>query len=572
MSSPGKKTGRLKTCSKCGGEGHNVRTCLRSNDDCCAVCRRGGNLLCCDGCCLSFHLLCVGYQEAFRTTVDSINPWYCWNCSKEKGKSFVFDDSPLDTESIPATVYIATDSSMEYYRLYSVKSRRDTDFEAAVQMRDDSCTDQKSENFAINDSRIWKGDPSKLMQVTDASDSSPAKYVPTFHLCRAAIPELEVQAADTLAQMNARLPKGTGLKSSDANPMTVIRRYVSSLARSVHAKPNEDGTLSVELRSIFPIPSAIPESIRSIISEVCEKLAYNKLLHRMERFSDTQLFRYNTFGPTHLIAREIEVLQSDKMLESDAVAYKKHLVAQEQWEVLARLFSPGQEKSSALGADDGYLRFSASRKDARKSLEYLQGMQAFLGEEDRARGDSNLDNNHSVRERDEADEGMKAKKAKKAIKRIPVTDLTPNKDQLQWSGQWTPVLVDRFMLAIKILGLRNASPAKILGLMNVDGMTRTHVASFLQRYRIRLKRLGGYKPGDEVPVEKLQELQELHQMVASPSLKSGETPTRFAHALEKVGCSKCRYTGCQACRGRTMTSLKTSQEQQDEDVVPGTED
>ncbi|CAI9302399.1 unnamed protein product [Lactuca saligna] len=54
---------------------------------------------------------------------------------------------------------------------------------------------------------------------------------------------------------------------------------------------------------------------------------------------------------------------------------------------------------------------------------------------------------------------------------------------------WTPDLHKKFLEAIEKIGVEEAVPKKILGLMKVDGLTRDHIASHLQKYRIYLKKI-----------------------------------------------------------------------------------
>ncbi|CAK9318304.1 unnamed protein product [Citrullus colocynthis] len=54
---------------------------------------------------------------------------------------------------------------------------------------------------------------------------------------------------------------------------------------------------------------------------------------------------------------------------------------------------------------------------------------------------------------------------------------------------WTNSLHNRFLQAIRLIGLHKAVPKKILEFMNVPGLTRENVASHLQKYRIFLKRV-----------------------------------------------------------------------------------
>ncbi|XP_061349151.1 two-component response regulator ARR2-like [Gastrolobium bilobum] len=59
---------------------------------------------------------------------------------------------------------------------------------------------------------------------------------------------------------------------------------------------------------------------------------------------------------------------------------------------------------------------------------------------------------------------------------------------------WSPELHRQFAAAVIELGVNNAAPKKILELMNVHGLTRDHVASHLQKYRLRLQRGSGVSP------------------------------------------------------------------------------
>ncbi|XP_042970770.1 two-component response regulator ORR21-like isoform X2 [Carya illinoinensis] len=54
---------------------------------------------------------------------------------------------------------------------------------------------------------------------------------------------------------------------------------------------------------------------------------------------------------------------------------------------------------------------------------------------------------------------------------------------------WTTSLHNRFLQAIRHIGLEKAVPKSILQFMNVPGITRENVASHLQKYRIFLKRV-----------------------------------------------------------------------------------
>lgn len=55
--------------------------------------------------------------------------------------------------------------------------------------------------------------------------------------------------------------------------------------------------------------------------------------------------------------------------------------------------------------------------------------------------------------------------------------------------KWSAPLHEKFVMAVNELGVDKAAPKKILELMGVPSLTREHVASHLQKYRLTLKRL-----------------------------------------------------------------------------------
>lgn len=64
-------------------------------------------------------------------------------------------------------------------------------------------------------------------------------------------------------------------------------------------------------------------------------------------------------------------------------------------------------------------------------------------------------------------------------------------------------------MVLHLQGVKNAVPKTILQLMNVDGMTRENVASHLQKYRLYLKKLGGYPANAKTSPEALQQVQQV---------------------------------------------------------------
>ena len=103
---------------------------------------------------------------------------------------------------------------------------------------------------------------------------------------------------------------------------------------------------------------------------------------------------------------------------------------------------------------------------------------------------------------------------------------------------WTQELHNRFINALSHLGLKQAVPKNILGLMNVEGMTRENVASHLQKYRLYLKKIGGYTEKDKVDHDELQKLHEvgffLHSAIAFLFLYLNWTTT-FVLMMEHRG-------------------------------------
>eukprot|EP00173_Palmaria_palmata_P002767 Plantae.Rhodophyta-Palmaria_palmata.ctg2871.p1 GENE.Plantae.Rhodophyta-Palmaria_palmata.ctg2871~~Plantae.Rhodophyta-Palmaria_palmata.ctg2871.p1 ORF type:complete len:390 (-),score=36.78 Plantae.Rhodophyta-Palmaria_palmata.ctg2871:655-1824(-) len=53
---------------------------------------------------------------------------------------------------------------------------------------------------------------------------------------------------------------------------------------------------------------------------------------------------------------------------------------------------------------------------------------------------------------------------------------------------WTPELHERFISAVRQVGIKQAVPKLLVTLMNVDGLTTVHVKSHLQKYRNNMRR------------------------------------------------------------------------------------
>ncbi|KAL1531456.1 two-component response regulator ARR2-like [Salvia divinorum] len=100
---------------------------------------------------------------------------------------------------------------------------------------------------------------------------------------------------------------------------------------------------------------------------------------------------------------------------------------------------------------------------------------------------------------------------------------------------WTNSLHNRFLEAIRSIGLERAVPKKILEVMNVPGLTRENVASHLQKYRIFLRRVSdaSYKIQYSSPSSSSS-----HKGLTSRNLKlNSESPrlsTLMPNALSKL--------------------------------------
>ena len=76
-----------------------------------------------------------------------------------------------------------------------------------------------------------------------------------------------------------------------------------------------------------------------------------------------------------------------------------------------------------------------------------------------------------------------------------------------------------------VQGVKNAVPKTILQLMNVEGMTRENVASHLQKYRLYLKRMAGYPPAARLPLDTLQQVQQVHATANQSIIATSDEPS-----------------------------------------------
>ncbi|XP_051142756.1 two-component response regulator ORR21-like [Andrographis paniculata] len=97
---------------------------------------------------------------------------------------------------------------------------------------------------------------------------------------------------------------------------------------------------------------------------------------------------------------------------------------------------------------------------------------------------------------------------------------------------WTTTLHNRFLDAIRIIGLERAVPKKILELMNISGITREHVASHLQKYRIFLRRVSDASCQIQYPLDKAGDIGALAGAGITPSFDFTKSFPRQTLALD----------------------------------------
>lgn len=165
------------------------------NDDWCAVCRVKGELIMCDGCCLSFHSECVGYTDDAFLRADE--DWFCWNCCKRLKIDFAADTRPVDPSRYPSVMFVAVDDNLEHYYKYNVVQKRkgrasqSGRIELTLQTGKDKTQDVVEMSFNVRDKRIWRGDIFRpgngeylgLMVPAGSAklDDYPVPMIPQFH-------------------------------------------------------------------------------------------------------------------------------------------------------------------------------------------------------------------------------------------------------------------------------------------------------------------------------------------------------------------------------------------------------
>ncbi|KAG9397502.1 Myb-like DNA-binding domain [Carpediemonas membranifera] len=84
---------------------------------------------------------------------------------------------------------------------------------------------------------------------------------------------------------------------------------------------------------------------------------------------------------------------------------------------------------------------------------------------------------------------------------------------------WTPELHNRFVTAVRVLGIKSSVPKNVLQLMNVEGITRENVASRLQKFRLFVRRMhaGLGDLADDVPLEDSHLTAEIEQAALNSS-------------------------------------------------------
>ena len=69
--------------------------------------------------------------------------------------------------------------------------------------------------------------------------------------------------------------------------------------------------------------------------------------------------------------------------------------------------------------------------------------------------------------------------------------------------EWTPELHHRFVVAVSFRGIEHSEPKNIVHMMNVEGLTRQHVASHLQKYRQYFREHGPHARPEGMPLGSL---------------------------------------------------------------------
>ena len=177
---------RVAGSARAAGSGPTTARRDDDNDDYCGVCQENGDLLMCDGCSLSFHGGCIGYQDIDFLGEDE--DWFCWNCSKRLGKEFAVDTRPLDPNTVPNVVYVAVDESLEfYYKLNVIKKKDEGGRRLTLRLRTgaDAERDVVETSLDVEDKRIWRGDISRK---TRTGWVVPVEPLPNADLSRHPVP------------------------------------------------------------------------------------------------------------------------------------------------------------------------------------------------------------------------------------------------------------------------------------------------------------------------------------------------------------------------------------------------
>ncbi|XP_059310684.1 putative two-component response regulator ARR13 [Lycium ferocissimum] len=99
---------------------------------------------------------------------------------------------------------------------------------------------------------------------------------------------------------------------------------------------------------------------------------------------------------------------------------------------------------------------------------------------------------------------------------------------------WTPKMHKNFLQAIQQLGHEKAVPKKIVEIMNEPGLTREHVASHLQKYRMSLKRAqesSGASIYDQIPSHDAKE--KCFQVPPYLSSLNFSASQRYSHSIQQ---------------------------------------
>lgn len=95
---------------------------------------------------------------------------------------------------------------------------------------------------------------------------------------------------------------------------------------------------------------------------------------------------------------------------------------------------------------------------------------------------------------------------------------------------WTVDLHEKFVTVVTQLGIDEATPKTILRLMNVPGLTRTNIASHLQKYRLKSRKLRGVSQSQSERTTHLMTVQDAsNDLISSRNGGSLQSSVQLSH-------------------------------------------